>query len=110
MNSIVYDLKKDAEAISRAIEEAFSSAAIAVDEIVWNPLRGGLVNNRFAIHSIRVSVADWQKTVYRIESGDMADFASGKDTVAISHVISELVDTCLDALNPGDRPGDSVAA
>ncbi len=61
--------------INMAIRKAFSDQKIKVNNITWNPRRGGQTSDLFNIHSILVTVAAWQEKLYRIETRDIKNYA-----------------------------------
>lgn len=92
MNVLNDNLKIGVGAINIAIQKAFSKHGVVVDDISWNPLRGGLVNHRFSTHSVQVTVGEWQEFIYRIEARDIVDYSFGVKAGNISSRIADLAD------------------
>lgn len=92
MTLIKDNLKPGIGSINTAIRTAFSSRGVQVDDITWNPHRGSIVNDRFSVHSIRVTVSEWQRTLYGIETADILDYAAGKQPTMITLRIKELAE------------------
>jgi hypothetical protein len=92
MDLVKDHLKPGIGNINAAIRKVFSSKGVQVDDITWNPHRGSLVNDRFSVHSIRVTVGEWQKTLYQIEMKDILDYADGKKPIMITLRIKELAE------------------
>jgi len=85
-------LKIGVEGIDIAIQKTFARMGVKIDDIVWNPIRGGLVNNRFSIHSVQITVGDWQETIQRIDAEAIVDYSFGDKRESILQGIDELAE------------------
>jgi hypothetical protein len=97
-----YNLKIDVGAINIAIRKAFAVMDKRVDDITWNPHRGGLINDRFSIHSLCVTVNHWQKTIYRIETTDIIGYSTDRKHSNIRQLIEDLVASYQHSSETGD--------
>ena len=102
MNELNYNLQIDVGAINIAIRKAFAVIDKRVDDITWNPHRGGLINDRFSIHSLCVTVGNWQKTIYRIETSDIIGYSSDRKHSNIRKLIEDLADSYQSSSESGD--------
>lgn len=85
------NLKLEVWCINMAIRKAFADQQLKIDNITWNPRRGGQTSDRFNIHSIQVTVGAWQETLYRIETRDIKNYANGIKRESIEYRIAELL-------------------
>lgn len=92
MKALNHTLRIETDAINQAIRELFAVKGVSIDEIIWNPNRGGLVNDRFSIHSVQVTIGEWQKTVYSIETRDIVGFSTGETSLGITRCFENLMD------------------
>jgi len=85
------DLKLEIWFINMAIRKAFTDHEVTINDITWNPRRGGLANAYFNIHSIQVTIGPWQESIYRIETTDIRNYSAGVMREGIDLRIQALV-------------------